>query len=234
MKSIESSPAPLRVLRGLSFRYFLPFVTFVSFCSDSLLSASSVSAAEIDFEKQVAPILAANCLKCHNSTKARAGLNLSSREKALKGSDAGEVLVPGKPEESLLVQRAADGSMPPETDGQRLSAEEVAVLAAWVKAGAKWPETSVLSAAATSAAANDPVSPGSPRRRARRSLIPRIRYHFHSRRNLATAVEGGLRAARTRAGGWGAGSAPVEPVGEGPATAAAREAEGNQRQGGDG
>jgi hypothetical protein len=121
MKSMESSSAPLRVLRGSSFQYFLPFVTFVSFCSDSLLPATSVSAAEIDFEKQVAPVLTANCIKCHNGKKARAGLNLSTREKALKGSEAGEVLVPGKPEESLLVQRAADGSMPPEADGQRLS-----------------------------------------------------------------------------------------------------------------
>src|SRR6185295_17955846 len=122
MKSIESSSAPLRVLRDPSFQYL---VTFVSFCSILLLPASSVSAAEIDFEKQVAPILTANCLKCHNSAKARAGLNLSTREKALKGSDAGEVLVPGKPDESLLVQRAADGSMPPEADGRRLSKEEV-------------------------------------------------------------------------------------------------------------
>ena len=95
---------------------------------------------EIDFDKQVAPILTANCLKCHNSTKARAGLNLSSRQNALKGSDAGEVLIPGKPEESLLIKRAMDGSMPPETDGRRLTPEEVKVLIAWVKAGAKWPE----------------------------------------------------------------------------------------------
>jgi len=234
MKSMESSSAPVRVLRGPSFQYLFPFVTFVSFCSDSVLPASSVWSAEIDFEKHVAPILTANCLKCHNSTKTRAGLNLSTRAKALKGSDAGEVLVPGKPEESLLVQRAADGSMPPEADGRRLSQEEVDVLTAWVKAGAKWPEGRVLSAATALAAAEDSVSPRGLPRRARRSLIPRIRHHFHSRRNLAPAVERGLRAARTGAGGWGAGPAPVEQVGEGPAAAAARQAEGNERQGGDG
>jgi hypothetical protein len=206
MKSMESSSAPLRVLRGLSFRYFLPFVTFVSFCSDFVLPASSVWAAEIDFEKQVAPILTANCLKCHNSTKARAGLNLSTREKALKGSEAGEVLVPGKPEESLLVQRAADGSMPPEADGRRLSQEEVDVLTAWVKAGAKWPEGLVLSAAELQAES----SQAAPVRikRPRRLRIRRV--HFHSRRDLAAAVEGGLRAARARTGGRGAGPAPIE------------------------
>jgi cytochrome c len=230
MKFIESSSAPLCVLRGLSFRYFFPFVTFVSFCSDFVLPPSSVWAAEIDFEKQVAPILTANCLKCHNSTKTRAGLNLSTREKALKGSDAGEVLVPGKPEESLLLQRAADGSMPPEADGRRLSKEEVDVLTAWVKAGAKWPVELVLSAAELHAES----SQGAPvrSRRSRRLRIRRV--YFHSRRDLAAAVEGSLRAACARAGGRGAGPAPVEQAGEGPAAAAAREAEGNQRQGGNG
>lgn len=228
MKSIESRSAPRRVLRGSSFHYFLPFVIFVSFCSILLLPASSVNAAKVDFEKQVAPILTTNCLKCHNGVKSRAGLNLSTREKALKGSDAGEVLVPGKPEESLLVQRAADGSMPPETDGRRLSKEEVDVLTAWVKAGAKWPEGLVLSAAELRSESSQAAPVGI--RRPRRLRIRRV--HFHARRNLAAAVESGLRAARARAGGWGAGPAPVEQVGEGPAAAAAREAEGNERQGG--
>ena len=215
MNSIESSSAQFRVVRG-PITHWLPFVIFVSFCSILLSLASSVS-AEVDFEKQVAPILTANCLKCHNGVKTRAGLNLSTREKALKGSEAGEVLVPGKPEESLLVQRAADGSMPPETDGRRLSQEEVEVLTAWVKAGAKWPEGLVLSAAELTAESSQaaPVRI----RRPRRLRIRRV--HFHSRRNLAAAVEGGLGAARARTGGWGAGSAPIEQVGEGPVAAAA-------------
>ena len=227
------SSAPVRVLRGPSFRCLLPFVTFVSFCSNSVLPASSVRAAEIDFERQVAPILTANCLKCHNSTKARAGLNLSSRENALKGSDAGEVLVPGKPEKSLLLKRAEDGSMPPETDGRRLTAEEVAVLTAWVKAGAKWPEGRVLSAPTASAAASSTVSPPHVARGARRLRVQRIRRHIHSHRNLSPAIERGPRAVRTRID-RGARSASVPQVGKGPAAAAARQAEGNKRQGGDG
>jgi hypothetical protein len=124
MHSRHLLSALLRILCGPSFLHHVFFVTFVTFCSITLLRFPRVYAAEVDFEKQVAPILTANCLKCHNSTKARAGLNLSSREKALKGSDAGEVLVPGKPEESLLVQRAADGSMPPEADGRSLTTVE--------------------------------------------------------------------------------------------------------------
>ncbi len=162
--------AQLRDLRGFSSSLCLSFVTFVSFCSNSV-------ANEIDFEKQVAPILVQNCLRCHNSSKARAGLNLSSRASALQGSDAGEVLVPGKPRESLLVKRAADGSMPPETDGRRLTTEEVAVLSAWVQGGATWPEGRILSAA----------SQGSVPLSRNRPLVRRVLQHFRARRNLSAA-----------------------------------------------
>lgn len=86
-------------------------------------------------------------------------------------------MVPGRPQESLLIRRAADGSMPPETDGRRLTAEEVAVLAAWVKAGAKWPEGRVLSAAPMNGV----------QRSAKRSLVGRVLQHFRARRNLAAA-----------------------------------------------
>lgn len=188
MKSYVPTPAKLRVLRGPFASLCLSFVNFLSFCSNALLPDSCVCAAEIDFEKQVAPILAQNCVKCHNSMKARAGLDLSSLESALKGSDAGEVLVPGQPQESLLIQRTTDGSMPPEIDGRRLNAEEVAVLTAWVKAGAKWPEGRVLSAAPAFGAAARSALPldGLPRS-GKRSLVGRVLQHFRARRNLAAA-----------------------------------------------
>jgi hypothetical protein len=64
----------------------------------------------------------------------------------MKGGDNGAVIVPGKPDESFLVERITDGSMPPENDGRRLTKEEVAVVSDWIKAGAKWPQDRVLSA----------------------------------------------------------------------------------------
>ncbi|MCE9525970.1 MAG: hypothetical protein K8R36_07940 [Planctomycetales bacterium] len=115
-------------------------------------------------------------------------MNLSTRELALKGSDAGEVLIPGKPEESLLVKRAADGSMPPETDGRRLTEEEVALLTAWVKGGAKWPEGLSLSPAApqggtpTTLRGHGYPAESLPRRT---HLVGRVLQHFRARRNLS-------------------------------------------------
>lgn len=134
----------------------LTFVTFVSFCSNSFCALAL--AGDIDFEKQVAPILTAHCLRCHNREKSRAGLDLSTRAGALKGSDGGAVLIPGRPEESRLVQRAGDGSMPPETDGRRLTAQEVGALSAWVKGGAAWPEGVTLRPVPTFEAENAVLS----------------------------------------------------------------------------
>lgn len=176
--------ASLRELRGKS------LFVFLTYCSVSFVFAAFARCEEIDFEKQVAPILIQNCLQCHNPAKARAGLDLSTHELALKGSDAGEVLIPGKPEESLLIKRADDGSMPPETDGRRLTAEEVAVLTAWVKGGAKWPEGRVLSPAAalggtpTTWRGRDLFPTANSNRQ---SLVGRVLQHFRSRRNLSTA-----------------------------------------------
>src|SRR5258706_14871649 len=90
-------------------------------CGLSVLSWKTCAAAEFDFEKQVAPILAKHCVTCHNGSDPKSGLNLTTRESALKGGDAGEVIIPGKPAESRLIERVTDGSMPPEHDGRRLN-----------------------------------------------------------------------------------------------------------------
>ncbi|MDR3632551.1 MAG: DUF1549 domain-containing protein [Isosphaeraceae bacterium] len=90
------------------------------------------------FEREVRPILAANCLSCHGEKKERGGLRLTSRESLLAGGDSGPAVVPGKPEESLLIEAIHQGSlkMPPKG---KLSEREVAALEQWVKLGAPWP-----------------------------------------------------------------------------------------------
>ena len=102
-------------------------------------------AAEPDFEKTFAPIAVRHCVGCHNASDSKAGLDLTSGDASLKGGDSGAAIVPGKPEESFLVERIRDGSMPPENDGRRLTDEEVAAVSEWIKAGAKWPANRVLS-----------------------------------------------------------------------------------------
>jgi mono/diheme cytochrome c family protein len=95
----------------------------------------------IDFERQVRPIFAVHCVKCHGPDEASGGLRLDRGGDALAGGDSGQTIVPGKAAQSFLLERvqAKDEAerMPPE--GEPLSAEQIAVLARWIDAGAPWP-----------------------------------------------------------------------------------------------
>ncbi len=114
------------------------------FASLLALIDSSVRADEREdfFEAKIRPVLVGTCFRCHGDTKTSGELQIDSRERLLKGGESGAAIVPGKPEESLLIkaiQRQADVSaMPPEKD-KALRSDQVADFVAWVKAGAVWP-----------------------------------------------------------------------------------------------
>src|SRR5262249_46027433 len=91
------------------------------------------------FARDVKPFLARYCLECHNSQDTKGDLDLQTFEGLTKGGKNGPVLVPGKPEESrfvLLPEHKAKPHMPPTTAKQPTSSD-VAVLRAWVAAGAR-------------------------------------------------------------------------------------------------
>ena len=91
------------------------------------------------FEAKVRPVLAEHCLECHGAEKAKAGLRLDARDAMLKGGDGGPAVVPGKPDESTLVEAIrydGDVQMPPKG---KLKDAEIAALTDWVKRGAHWP-----------------------------------------------------------------------------------------------
>jgi hypothetical protein len=102
----------------------------------------------VSFEKDVLPILKANCYKCHANGKAKGGLSLADRAGLLKGGDLGPAISTDRPDESVLLKAInyqGDLEMPPTG---KLSAKDVAVLTRWVKAGAPWPASTVAAAAA--------------------------------------------------------------------------------------
>lgn len=92
------------------------------------------------FETQIAPILERRCYSCHSheSGKAKGGLVLDSRHGWEKGGSEGAAIVPGKPEESLLLAavRYESYEMPPDDP---LSANEIAMLEKWIAMGAPDP-----------------------------------------------------------------------------------------------
>lgn len=110
----------------------------------STTAPASVAIAAV-FEQQVWPILAGNCNKCHNPARVADGksgrLDQTSLEGLLKGGTSGPAIVPGKPEESLLITRIKadneDDRMPPEPR-EPLSAEQIATLERWIRQGAVW------------------------------------------------------------------------------------------------
>src|SRR5579883_171708 len=96
------------------------------------------------FETQIRPLLAANCYPCHSAKAAKpmAGLLLDSRAGTLRGGSSGvPAVVPGKPDESLIVtavRQTGSLKMPP---GRKLDAAQIDALVQWIRMGAPDPRT---------------------------------------------------------------------------------------------
>lgn len=120
---------------------FRPLARFALAVSLLLAAAEPARLAAEDefFQKKVAPLLEARCLRCHGE-KAEGGLSLASAEKLAAGGDSGPVVEPGKPEESLLLQAVGGEKPSMPKGGKPLSADEVAVLRRWIEQGAVWPQ----------------------------------------------------------------------------------------------
>ena len=92
------------------------------------------------FEERIRPVLAGRCFKCHGPLRQESGLRLDSRESLLRGTDESPVVVPGRPEESLLIEAIGHDrriKMPPDS---KLEPQAIADLARWVQMGAPWPD----------------------------------------------------------------------------------------------
>jgi mono/diheme cytochrome c family protein len=95
----------------------------------------------VDYARDVKPIFARACYRCHGEKKQKSGYRLDLRATALKGGDLGRTILPGHSADSPLVRYVAgldpDLQMPP--NGERLTAEQIGLLRAWIDQGAKWP-----------------------------------------------------------------------------------------------
>jgi hypothetical protein len=110
------------------------------------VSAAVAGAAAPDFVHDIRPLLDKHCASCHAGEQAKSGLRLDLKAAAFNGGDGwGPAIVPGKADESPLVQFARgddpDMRMPPaESDVPPLAPADVARLVEWVNAGAVWPD----------------------------------------------------------------------------------------------
>ncbi|MEQ1860787.1 MAG: PSD1 and planctomycete cytochrome C domain-containing protein [Chthoniobacteraceae bacterium] len=93
---------------------------------------------QLTYERDIRPILKHHCFQCHGEgEKLKAGLDVRLRRLLVEphGSDGAVAIVPGKPEESELINLVREGEMPQK--GRKLSAAEIATLEQWVAQGAK-------------------------------------------------------------------------------------------------
>ncbi len=152
----------------------MPIFRHVSLCVAACAFVSCLQAASVDYDRDIKPILSDRCYACHGpdggefGEKWKAGLRLDLKSTALANlsaekvriknlkrategksllKDAGDpryAIVPGKPEESLLIDRITtsdhDDIMPPIKSKLQLSAEEKELLTRWIREGAEWKE----------------------------------------------------------------------------------------------
>lgn len=104
-----------------------------------LLPISSLAAAEVEFARNIAPLLEQRCVRCHNEETRKGGLSLVSRETAIKGGESGPALEPGKPDGSLLIDMLAGEKPLMPAQGEKLTAAQVALFRNWIAGGAQWP-----------------------------------------------------------------------------------------------
>ncbi len=121
---------------------FAACIAGACFAGGDLRAQQPAVSGTIDFTRDVRPVLAARCFKCHGPEKQESGLRLDRRESLFAGGDSGEPAVVAKHgDQSPLIRRVTsskeDERMPPE--GDPLSDKEIAVLRGWIDAGAIWP-----------------------------------------------------------------------------------------------
>jgi hypothetical protein len=112
--------------------------------------ASVCQAADpVNFTKSIAPILEQRCVRCHSADHSKGELSLATRDAMLRGGESGPTLVPGMPDQSLLIDMVTGAKPQMPAEGARLSNAEVDLLKQWIAGGATWPEGLVLKGRAT-------------------------------------------------------------------------------------
>ena len=113
-----------------------------------LLGRATPATAEVDYARDVKPILTSRCAACHGALKQKSDLRLDAAQLLAKGGKHGAVVVPGKSAESRLIHAVTgtNGATQMPEDGTPLKAEEIEVLRKWIDEGAKAPAEEAIPA----------------------------------------------------------------------------------------
>ena len=137
-------PKPACPAAGISLGYpkmNLPITSRGLLLVYALLASISPVRAEVEFSRDVIPLLGAKCASCHGGVKKTSGFTFTNPRSLFKPAKSGAIpIVPGKPEASELIARIGhadpDERMPPE--GDAMAPEQIAMLEEWIASGARW------------------------------------------------------------------------------------------------
>lgn len=99
-------------------------------------AATPPPARPVSFARDVAPVLDRWCVSCHGDRETRAALRLDSLSGVMRGGDAGPAVIPGNPDDSLLLAKIEHRHRPSMPPRRRIPAPAVALIRAWIAAGA--------------------------------------------------------------------------------------------------
>ena len=105
-------------------------------------AASMVAAGEVDYLRDVKPLLKHKCYACHGALKQQSGLRLDTTTSLLAGAESGAAVTSGKPDESLLLDVLTGDAgfrMPPANEGSPMTDREIELIRVWIADGAQEP-----------------------------------------------------------------------------------------------
>ncbi len=125
-------------------RYAIAFGSIAWMCPGGPRDAAGAAPAQIEFNRDIRPLLSQNCFVCHGPDKneRQADLRLDTKEGLFSAVEDRTPVVPHKPDGSELLRRIsstdADERMPPADSGKKLAPREIELIRAWIEQGAPW------------------------------------------------------------------------------------------------
>ena len=140
-----------RILVGFGVNVGVAGLVLAAFTGGSSRVQAAPAAGQDDaatlkmYTEKVVPVFQANCYRCHGGMNHRGGFTMDTRAGMAKGGHDGKVIVPGSPEQSLLVklirhEGPKNDPMPMPPNRPKISDADIATVEQWVKAGAIMPE----------------------------------------------------------------------------------------------
>jgi cytochrome c553 len=112
-----------------------------------LWDGAAAGGEELDYERDIVPVLRGHCLRCHGPDTRKGELDLSTARGVWRGSESGVVVRAGQPDESRLLEVVVSGEMPPEGEGEPLAPEQAELIRRWIQLQAAKPAPAVATEA---------------------------------------------------------------------------------------